>query len=490
MPRAADRSSGGSGRSPSSGEEGAGRVLLVEDDALLRRALVLALEAAGFAVRSAGDAAEAATAVGEESFDVVVTDIGLPRGDGLDLVRRIRRESATVAVFVMTGDTASEPAAAALRAGANDYLVKPVVFRDLVERVRRAADWRRLAGGRGGPAPLRGDARAREVPRDGDTRIPALIGQSAAFRDAVALAERYAASALTVLITGETGVGKDVIARYIHAKSPRRDGPFVACNVTAVAETLVESELFGHVRGAFTGADRAKKGLVEVAAGGTLFLDEIGDVPPPIQVKMLRFLESREYYRVGDPEPRDADVRIVAATNASLEDAIGRGFRRDLYYRLNSARIILPPLRERRDDVLPLAEAFLLETARRGGRPFLALSPAVRSLFLEYPWDGNVRELKNAVESAAAVAEGETITVADLPMHLHRYAASHRAGLGERMAQRIEDAERRVIEEALVRAGGDKTVAARELGISLRTLYRKLQRSAGGSPADDDDRGA
>ncbi len=453
------------------------RVLLVEDDALLRRGLSLALGAAGLAVTGVGRAAEALEAIDRERFDAVITDLMLDDRSGLEIVRAVRRIAPETPVLIMTGNASSESASEALREGALDYLVKPVAFRELVDRVKRSIEWRTLALGGAKPLP-RGQATDSDGPKDAESRVPSLIGASESFRAAVALAERYAVSGLTVLITGETGVGKDVLARYIHARSARRDGPFVACNLTAVPETLVESELFGHVRGAFTGADRLKKGLVEVAETGTLFLDEIGDVPAAIQLKLLRFLETREYYRVGDPEARKADVRIVAATNATLEESIRTTFRQDLYYRLNSARIILPPLRDRRDDVLPLADDFLAESARRSGRAAPSLSPAVRGLFAEYSWEGNVRELKNAIESAIAVASGDTISVADLPMHLQRFAASHRESLGQRMVARIEDAERKVVEDALRRAEGDKTRAARELGISIRTLYRKLARFA------------
>ncbi|MGH7803980.1 MAG: sigma-54-dependent transcriptional regulator, partial [Candidatus Binatia bacterium] len=247
------------------------RVLLAEDDALLRRGLTLALGAAGLNVTGVAHAPEALEAVARERFDAVITDLMLDDRSGLEIVRAVRRSTPETPVLIMTGNASSESASEALREGALDYLVKPVAFRELVERVKRAIEWRRLALG-GAKPQARGDVTGAGGPREAESRVPTLTGDSEAFRGAVALAERYAVSALTVLITGETGVGKDVLARYIHARSARRDGPFVACNLTAIPETLVESELFGHVRGAFTGADRVKKGLVEVAEGGTLFL--------------------------------------------------------------------------------------------------------------------------------------------------------------------------------------------------------------------------
>jgi transcriptional regulator with PAS, ATPase and Fis domain len=282
-----------------------------------------------------------------------------------------------------------------------------------------------------------------------------------------------------VLITGETGTGKEVMARYIHGQSARRQGPLIACNMTAIPETLVESELFGYVKGAFTGADKNKKGFIEAAEGGTLFLDEIGDLPLTIQLKLLRFLESREFYRVGESTAKTADVRIVAATNNNMEQAIQEHrFREDLYYRLNSARVILPALRERRDDILPLVEYFMAQSCRRIQRPLKTLSQSVQTLLTEYSWPGNIRELRNVVESATLVADGEYLTVSDLPMHLQQYATGHREEISVKVTGRIDEAEREVIRIALREAKGDKAEAAKRLGISLRTLYRKLEKFA------------
>ncbi len=280
-------------------------------------------------------------------------------------------------------------------------------------------------------------------PLHAPAQAPVVVGESASFQAVLKLAQRYAHYDITVLVTGETGAGKEVMARYIHAHSSRHDKPLVACNLTAIPDTLVESELFGYVKGAFTGADKHKKGLIEAAEGGTLFLDEIGDLQPATQLKLLRFLESREFYKVGDSTAKTADVRIIAATNKDLERAmVEKGFREDLYYRLNSARLIVPPLRERVEDLLVLA----------------------------------TREFKNAIESAVMVADGEYVTLSDLPMHLQRYATSHHEEIGVRTIHRIDEAERDVIEEALQKTNWDKARAAALLGISLRTLYRKLEK--------------
>ena len=316
-----------------------------------------------------------------------------------------------------------------------------------------------------------------EMAGSSEPQTPLVVGESGKFREVISLIHRYAPYDITVLITGETGTGKEVMARYIHEHSARRDGPLVACNMTAIPETLVESELFGYVRGAFTGAEKNKKGLIETAEGGSLFLDEIGDLPLAIQLKLLRFLESREFYRVGESVPKTADVRIIAATNKQMEKAIQeQRFREDLYYRLNSARIILPPLRERREDVLPLVERFTAQCCERMQRSPKKISQSAQTLLTDYSWPGNVRELRNVVESAVLVSDNEHITISDLPMHLQQYATGHREELSAKVVGRIDEAEREVIRAALREANGDKASAAKRLGISVRTLYRKLEK--------------
>jgi transcriptional regulator with PAS, ATPase and Fis domain len=321
------------------------------------------------------------------------------------------------------------------------------------------------------------------LPEDGrssDTlQPPMVIGETPQFHGVLNLANRYAMHDITVLITGETGTGKEVMAQYIHSHGPRADKPFVACNMTAIPETLVESELFGYVKGAFTGADRNKRGLIESAEGGTLFLDEIGDLAPAIQLKLLRFLETRQYYKVGDSTPKTSDVRIIAATNKELDQAIqNNGFRKDLYFRLNSARIILPPLRERKEDIILLLANFMYQTCQQYGRPLKKLSSSAKALFLNYPWPGNIRELKSVVESAVMVSDGEYITLTDLPMHLQQYATGHREEIGPKAIRNIEEGERSLIEEALRQTNGNKAKAAEALGISTRTLYRKIEKFA------------
>jgi transcriptional regulator with PAS, ATPase and Fis domain len=310
-------------------------------------------------------------------------------------------------------------------------------------------------------------------------RTPTMIGDTPQFHEVINLANRYGMHDITVLITGETGTGKEVMAQYIHARGPRADKPFVGCNMTAIPETLVESELFGYVKGAFTGADRNKKGFIEAAEGGTLFLDEIGDLAPSIQLKLLRFLETREYYRVGEAVPKTSDVRIIAATNKELEEAIqGNGFRKDLYFRLNSARIILPALRERREDMILLIANFVYQACNQFQKPLKKLTSSAKALFLDYPWPGNIRELKSVIESAVMVSDGDYVTISDLPMNLQHYATGRREEIGSRAIRNIEEGERSVIEEALRQTNGNKARAASALGISTRTLYRKLEKFA------------
>jgi transcriptional regulator with PAS, ATPase and Fis domain len=325
----------------------------------------------------------------------------------------------------------------------------------------------------GAPAPFQ-DGKAPEL-----VQMPLMIGETPQFQEVISLAARYALHDITVLITGETGTGKEVMAQFIHSQGPRADKPFVGCNMTAIPETLVESELFGYVRGAFTGADKNKKGLIEAAEGGTLFLDEIGDLAPAVQLKLLRFLESREFYKVGDSSPKISDVRIIAATNKELDEAIqSNGFRKDLYFRLNSARVILPPLRERKEDIILLVANIVYQACHHFQKPLKKISSSVKALFLNYPWPGNIRELKSVIESAVMVSDGEYVTLSELPMNLQQYATGHREEIGSKAIRNIEEGERALIEEALRQTNGNKAKAAEALGISTRTLYRKIEKFA------------
>ena len=376
----------------------------------------------------------------------IFADITLCQGNGWDkFIQRARSTAADVAIICF-------------------HPQFPTSLSELLERSLPAAETRSAAA---------------------ETEEPLIVGDTRQFREVLDLASRYASHDITVLITGETGTGKEIMARHIHNQSSRRDKPFVPCNMTAIPETLVESELFGYVKGAFTGADKNKRGLIEAAEEGSLFLDEIGDLPPTIQLKLLRFLESREFYKVGESTPKIADVRIIAATNKDLDKAILEdGFRKDLYYRLNSARIILPPLRERKEDIILLVANFVYQTCRQTQKAIKKISSSVKVLLLDYPWPGNIRELKNVIESAVMVSDDEYLTLSDLPMHLQQYATNHRDEIGAKAIRNITEAEREIIEQALKESNGNKAKAAELLGISTRTLYRKIVKFSGSTDQD------
>ncbi len=297
-----------------------------------------------------------------------------------------------------------------------------------------------------------------------NSQAPLVVGENQKLLEAIELANRYARHDITVLITGETGTGKDVISRYIHAHSSRKDEPFVACNITAIPETLVASELFGYIKGAFTGADKDKRGLIEAAEGGTLFLDEIGDLAAPIQIKLLRFLESREYYKVGDSSPKIANVRIIASTNREIHVPTS-GFRQDLYYRVNSATIMLPPLRERGDDIILLAENFIEQACRQSQIPLKKINSSVKALFLNYHWPGNIRELKNTIESAVMLSDDKYLSLVDLPGEFRGWF---------RDAEGLSQNEQNPLLSALDSTNWNITKAARKLHWSRMTVYRKM----------------
>ena len=358
----------------------------------------------------------------------IFADITLCQGNGWDkFIQRARSTAADVAIICF-------------------HPQFPTSLSELLERSLPAAETRSAAA---------------------ETEEPLIVGDTRQFREVLDLASRYASHDITVLITGETGTGKEIMARHIHNQS------------------LVESELFGYVKGAFTGADKNKRGLIEAAEEGSLFLDEIGDLPPTIQLKLLRFLESREFYKVGESTPKIADVRIIAATNKDLDKAILEdGFRKDLYYRLNSARIILPPLRERKEDIILLVANFVYQTCRQTQKAIKKISSSVKVLLLDYPWPGNIRELKNVIESAVMVSDDEYLTLSDLPMHLQQYATNHRDEIGAKAIRNITEAEREIIEQALKESNGNKAKAAELLGISTRTLYRKIVKFSGSTDQD------
>jgi DNA-binding NtrC family response regulator len=441
-----------------------GRVLVVDDEPKLGRFVAEMLELDGHDVVRAGGGREASALLSERAFDVVVTDLRMPDVDGLAVLRCARARPSPPEVVVMTAYGTAESAVEAMKAGAADYVTKPFSMDELRLRVRR------LAGAR--DTELRSEQlRARLVPD--------LVAVSAPMRAVLESARQVAPTDATVLLLGESGTGKSQLARWIHYESKRSAGPFIEVHCAALPETLLEGELFGHEKGAFTGATRSKPGLLAAADGGTVFLDEIGEVTPATQVKLLRFLQERCFVPLGATVERRTDARVVAATNRDIEAAVGEGsFREDLYYRLNVFGVRVPALRERPEDILPIAERFLASR----GLPAEKVSPEARERLAAQPWPGNVRQLENALERALIVAGDAPIEV----QHLALGAAAQRGTpAAELLAEGfdLDGFERDLIRAALERSGGNKTRAAQMLGVTRRRLY-SLMASHGLAPAE------
>ena len=442
-------------------------ILVVDDESSARTTLALLLKKRGHRVTDADGVRAAVKALAEEAFEVIVTDLRMPDGDGLDVLRAATAHCPEADVILLTAFAGWESAKEAIQLGAFDYFEKGREPDELLHRTDKALAEKALQ---------RENANLRAQVRD-RYGLPGMIAGSAPMVQVLELVRRVAPTGATVLIHGESGTGKEVIAKAIHHASDRAHGPFVAVNCGALPEPLLESEIFGHVKGAFTGASANKKGLFEEAAGGTLLLDEIGEMTPTLQVKLLRALQSGEVRPVGSTQAITVDVRIVAATaatNRDLEHMIREGeFREDLFYRLNVIPVELPPLRERREDIPRLAEHFLGRFAQRQGRA-LRLSPAAMERLLRYPWPGNVRELENVMERTAILAQVETIEPDDLPPHVTAGLALGPApNLGGQ--QTLADAERIQIIQTLERCGRNQSRAAEALGIGRTTLWRKLR---------------
>ena len=444
-------------------------VLLVDDDESLCETLEIGLRKRGLHTVWHTSAVEALHALEAGHFDVVVTDLNMREMSGIELCERVAQNRPDVPVIVLTAFGSLDAAVAAIRAGAYDFISKPVEIDALAIAVDRAANHHRL---REEVKRLR--LEVLERPRDSE-----LIGDSAAMRKVHDLISRVAGSEATVLVAGESGTGKEVVAHAIHKRSRRDNGPFIAINCAAVPEALLESELFGHARGAFTDAKEAHAGLFVQANGGTLFLDEIGDMPLGLQPKLLRVLQERAVRPLGGKAEVPVDVRIVAATNRDLESAIEEGrFREDLYYRVNVVQIHLPPLRARGPDILPLALHFIRGFAEQSKKNVTGLSKEVAGKLVSYAWPGNVRELQNSMEHAVALTRLEEICVDDLPEKIRDYRFSHVVVAGNDPTELVplEEVERRYILRVLEAVAGNKTAAARVLGLERKTLYRKLER--------------
>ncbi|MBI2897283.1 MAG: sigma-54-dependent Fis family transcriptional regulator [Deltaproteobacteria bacterium] len=446
-----------------------GRVLIVDDDSTTSEMLATALTERGMDAGWRSNAEDALLAFAAEDFGAVVTDLNMEGMNGLELCERIVANRPEVPVIVITAFGSTQAAVAAIRAGAYDFIAKPVDTDALVLTVERALRHRSL----------RDEVkRLRQAVADSQ-HFEELIGPSPAMRRVQDLVARVADSDASVLITGESGTGKELVARALHARSARRDGPFVPVNCAAMPEPLLESELFGHVKGAFTDAKSARTGLFVQASGGTLFLDEIGEMATGMQAKLLRSLQEHKVRPVGGNSEVTFDARLLTATNRDLEGLVEeRAFREDLYYRINVVHIQVPPLRARGTDVLPLAQSFVERFARTSGKHVIGLSSSAAEKLLGYDWPGNVRELENCIERAVVLARHEQIAVDDLPEKIRDYRSSHIVVASDDPSQLLpmHEVERRYILRVLKAVGGNKTEAARVLGFDRRTLYRRLER--------------
>jgi len=451
------------------------RILVVDDEPEMATVIEQALTRRSYQATKQHSADAAWDLLEREDFDVVVTDINMKGMNGVELTERIARNRHDIPVIVITAFGSLETATAVLRAGAYDFITKPFDIDQLVVAVERAVQNRRL---REEVKRLRAEV-ARAQPG------PGFVGDSIAMRKVHETIARVAETDATVLVTGESGTGKELVARDLHRRSKRREGPFVAINCAALPETLLESELFGHVKGAFTDAKAMKKGLFVEATGGTLFLDEIGEMPPGMQAKLLRALEERAVRPVGGTAETSFDARLVAATNRDLESLVESGrFREDLYYRINVVHIALPPLRARANDVLALAQQFITRHAEPMGKKVHGFSSAVAERLLSYSWPGNVRELQNCIERALALARFDELTVEDLPPKVRDFKPSFVVVTTDDPTDlmTMEEVERRYIQRVMEAVGQNKTQAAKVLGFDRTTLYRKLERYKLGGP--------
>jgi DNA-binding NtrC family response regulator len=445
-------------------------ILVVEDDEAMRDLLAEELSDAGFAVDSAGGAASGLELARVQRFDLIITDLRMPEMDGFDLIRGVSALPEPPHVLMITAFASIETAIRAVKLGAYDYITKPFEIEELLLVVDKALGERALR------------SKVARLQREVEERfgLGNIIAKSAAMRDMVALVQRIATSTASVLVTGESGTGKELIARAIHYNSTRANGPFVGVNLAAVPEGLIESELFGHKKGAFTDARADKPGLFSESDGGTIFLDEIGELALPLQAKLLRVLQDYEIRPVGATKNQRVDVRVIAATNKDLEAMLADGsFREDLYYRLNVIHLDLPPLRSRPEDIMPLAEHVLAQLGARQQPPRrMRLAPEAQHLMLAYHWPGNVRELMNVLERGVALCQGELISDEDLPPHVREKRPADFLGAAVARRMTLAELEREFIERVLEDEAGNKTRAAQRLGLDRKTLYRKLDEYA------------
>jgi two-component system response regulator AtoC len=460
-------------------------VLVIDDEPVIRQVLTGALVRAGHAVDSAPSAEEASLKLAKGDVDVAICDIKMGGMSGLDLLKQTKAAGIDTAFIIVTAFASMDSAIEALKAGASDYIVKPVRNEEILHRLSQIAA---LRGLRNENRTLRNIVLGTDEERFRFASPPMV--------EVDRLVSRVAPTASTVLITGESGTGKGIVARQIHELSPRRDGPFIPVNCSAIPENLLESELFGHTKGAFTSADRARKGLFLQADGGTIFLDEIGELPLPMQTKLLHVIEDKQVRPLGAEQSRTVDVRIVAATNRNLLDMVGAGrFREDLYFRLDVFHIVLPSLRERRQDIPSLIRYFVQrQRAHAPANRVHGVDPVAEEVLVGYAWPGNIRELENAISRALVLADGDRIELSDLPADIARSApakAEPVIGLalpGTNLREQMRRFEAGMIFRAIDDAGGDRRIASQRLGIGLSSLYRKLEEYESLKPVADADR--
>ena len=446
------------------------RILIMDDEAQERHRIGSFLKQRGYEVTALASVPEAMTAMQRERYDVFLTDCNIPGVDALQTSGEARRINPDMAVIIMTSFGTIETAVKAIRAGAYDYLPKPIDLEQLVVLINRISERQSL---------LRENASLREQLRE-RYAFEQITSTSHAMEEVMNMAGRVASSNATVLLRGESGTGKELIARAIHYHSPRASQPLIKVNCAALPETLLESELFGHEKGAFTGAAGKRIGRFEAADKGTLFLDEIGDIPLSVQVKLLRVLQEKEFERIGGNETIKTDVRLVAATNRDLEKAMKDGsFREDLYYRLNVVTVAIPPLRDRKEDIPALMEHFIKKYSMENKKKITGVTAEARDLLMRYSYPGNVRELENIIERAVVLVKSETITSAEIPLHLRTVEIEEKICVAKRdgsLTDTLETLERGIIMEAMKAVGGVQTRAAEKLGISERVLRYKLKK--------------
>jgi two-component system response regulator PilR (NtrC family) len=448
------------------------RILVVDDERSMRELLAITLQQGGYEVSLADCGRAAIEAIGREDFDLVVTDLRMPNGDGMSVLRAAREQSPHTVVLVVTAFASTETAVEAMKLGAYDYLTKPFKLEEIRLTIAKALERKRLQD--------ENQALRRQLRQD--RGFENFVGRSRGMLAVFEMIRKTADSSSTVMITGESGTGKELVARAIHHESGRHQGPFISVNCGAVPEGLMESELFGHVKGAFTGAVTSTAGLFSAASGGTLFLDEITEIPQSVQVKLLRAIQEREVRRVGDTRDVRVDVRLIAASNVNLGKAVAEGaLRGDLFYRLNVIPIHLPPLRERREDIPLLIAHFMQTVGKEVGRTVRGVSPDALAALERYHWPGNIRELENVIERALVLGSGEILEVEALPPAVLNPGPRPAPSLetptpGFDLERTLEDLEYRYIQMALERTGGVQTAAAEILGISFRQFRYKLQK--------------